>query len=103
MPSIIAVTDSFEPIEELARIDCYDLHTPLIRTEWQHWKQKWTITLITDSIKVLLCIACTLPVTVCKNERSNKNIKNLSSITMSSQRLSALAMMKNYKGNKQIH
>ena len=77
MPSIIAVADSFEPIEELARIYCGDLHTPsLIRTEWQRWKQKWTITPNTDrpseltntlqacdadicpNIKVLLCIAC---------------------------------------------
>ena len=127
VPSIIAVTDSFEPIEELARIYCGDLHTPsLIRTEWQRWKQKWTITPITDrpseltkalqscdadifpNIKVLLCIACTLLVTVCENERSNSQIKKLKTYlrcTMSSQRLSALAMMKmhqkNTKENKQ--
>ena len=89
VPAIIAVTDSFETIEELATIYCGDLHTPsLIRTEWQHWKQRWTITPITDRpseltkavqacFKVLLCIACTLPVTVCENERSNSHIKIL--------------------------
>ena len=55
---------------------------------------------VTDTfpnINVLLKIACTLPVTICENERANSQIKLLKTYlrsTMSEDRLSSLAMMK---------
>ena len=53
---------------------------------------------IFPNIQLLLRIACTLPVTTWENERCNnqlKTYKDLSRATMSEERLSALAMMKN--------
>ena len=49
------------------------------------------------NIKQLLLIACTLPATVCENERCNSQLKLLTTYlrsTMSEDRLSGLAMMK---------
>ena len=48
------------------------------------------------NIRELLLIACTLPVTVCENERSNSQLRHLKTYlraTMSEEQLTVLAMM----------
>lgn len=50
---------------------------------------------------ILLLTACTLPVTVCENERANSHLKLFKTdlqFSMSEVRSSALPMMKVYRG-----
>lgn len=124
-PSVAALPSySSGSIQELSQIYSTDLPLPpLLSTEYRRWKNKWAeipkedrvnslrealLTCDEDSfpnIKVLLTIACTLPVTVCENERSNSQIKLLKNYlrsTMSEERLSGLAMMKIHR-NKQLN
>ena len=124
-PSVAALPNySSNSIQELAQVYSADLPSAsLLPTEYRRWKAKWTQVPEEDrisslrpalpacdedsypNIQVLLRIACTLPVTVCENERSNSQIKLLKTYvrsTMSEDRLSGLAMMKIHR-NKQLN
>ncbi len=116
IPSIIATCNPTLSIEEVATLYKTDLPSPpLVSTEYRRWKGKWISQPPKDrpdslqkalahcdidsfpNIRVLLLIACTLPVTVCENERSNSQIKLLKTYlrsTMNEDRMSALAIMK---------
>ena len=115
IPSI-AVSYKCASIEEVGQLYTTDLPSPhMLNTEYRRWKAKWNSVPVKKrpdflqgalqqcdkdtfpNIHTLLLIACTLPVTVCENERANSQLKLLKTYlqsTMSEERLSALAMMK---------
>ena len=115
VPSLLINTEPTS-VDEVSQLYHADPPSPLLfTTEYQRWKTKWTraqaderpdslqqALLKCDSdmfpnIYVLLQITCTLPVTVCENERSNSQLKLLKTYlrsTMSEERMSALALMK---------
>lgn len=116
VPSVLAQSESIDPIQDIAEVYSTDLPMPSsLSVEWQRWKQKWRLVPECDrpdtlrkalvecdkdcypNIKVLLSVACTLPVTVCENERANSQLKLLKTYlrtTMTEERLSALAIIK---------
>ncbi len=115
IPSI-AVSYSLASIKDVGDLYKSDLPSPqLLSVEYNRWKLKFNsmppderpdtlqaALLSCDedafpNIKVLLVIACTLPVTTCETERSNSQLKLLKTYlrsTMSEHRLSSMAIMK---------
>ena len=114
VPSIVSTLDHV-CLEDLTLFYSDDLPSiALVPTEVRRWRAKWQSedadkrpsTLHSalkecdndffPNIYILLCIACTIPVTSCENERANstlKNLKNFLRSTMGQERLSALALM----------
>ena len=114
IPSIVVDFDaaSIDAVGEFYRAD---LPSPqMLSTEFRHWKSKFASMTSEKrpcslhsalqhcdsdafpNIRELLLIACTLPVTVCENERANSQLKHLKTYlrsTMTEQQLSGLAIM----------
>ena len=114
IPSIIVDFDAAS-IDALGELYRADLPSPqLLSTEFRRWKSKFASMTsekrpcslqsalqhcdsdASPKIRELLLIACTLPVTVCENERANSQLKRLKTYlrsTMTEQRLLGLAIM----------
>ena len=111
IPSI-SVEFNSASIDEVGKVYQSDLPCPqLLPVEFRRWKTKFALvdqdlrlSTLLDSlqscdpdsfpnIRILLAIACTLPITTCENKRSNSQLKLLKSYlrsTMSEERLSEL-------------
>ena len=115
VPSIVHTTEGISRDETISFYKEDLPNEAVINTEIWRWQNKWKeehidncpVTLQSalkecdkeyfPNVHELLCIACTLPVTSCENERANSVLKNLKTYlrsTMGQERLSALALMK---------
>ena len=115
IPSL-AASYPLASIKEVGDLYKADLQSPhLLSTEFSRWKNRFSSTPVANrpdtlekalqmcdednfpNISILLVIACTLPVTTCKTERSNSQLKLLKTYlrsTMTEERLSSLAIIK---------
>ena len=111
-----AVSYAASSIRDVGELYRSDLPSPqLLPTEFNRWKMKFTSMSSSHrpdslqaalqccdedafpNLKVLLVIACTLPITTCETERANSQLKLIKTdlrSTMAEERLAGLAMIK---------